>query len=599
MDLLDICEPEEQLVETSTDENNIAIGIDLGTTNSVVSYFDGSNTIIIGEIISSTIMIENNQIIIGSNKKNAFRSVKRLMGKNFDDIKHNQFLDKNIKADANGDLFITLDDINMTAEEISAHILIKLKNQAEEFFGHEISKAVITVPAYFDERAKNATKNAAKLANIEVLRLLNEPTAAAVSYGLDEQKLGTYIIYDLGGGTFDISIIKLFNGVFKVIATTGNSEFGGDDIDIEIAKYLSTKYNLTNKTTELKLIAKKIKEELSNQLQISLDFEEKSLSLTQDELISICTPLFKQSFKLLDQCIFDAQIEESEIKGLVMVGGSTKMPLLNILLKKYYDFEIFNHINPDEIVANGAAIQAYNLTHKTNNLLIDILPLSLGIETMGGIFEKIVAKNTIIPCSISKEFTTYKNGQQKMLIHILQGERDLVKDCRSLAKIILHDIKPALAGQAKIKISFNIDSDGLLTVEALNADNNQTYSTEIKPSFGLSNDVVTKMIEESYQFAKQDIEDKRLLQSRIDADKLLLHMIDIIKQDADLFIDNEEREITNAINILQASMQNDNYDDIENNLIALNKIAENFIDRRTNFHLKNQLLSREISDFDN
>lgn len=467
--LLQIHEPGETPLPHENDE---AVGIDLGTTNSLVAISRGEKPEIIKGILPSIVTVNGKQI----------SSIKRKM---------------NMPAQLVE---------GKTPVEISAEILKTLKATAEDALGKEIKKAVITVPAYFDDTQRTATKDAARLAGLEVLRLINEPTAAALAYGLDNGSEGVYAIYDLGGGTFDISILEMQNGVFQVLATGGDTELGGDDFDELIGK--------PN--------ARKIKEALSS----NNEYE----GFTRTEFEKLIAPLVDKTIKICASTLKDAGLNKSQIKGVVLVGGSTRVPLVQKKLEEFFGKKPLSNINPDEAVALGAAIQAEALTKGSNNLLLDVIPLSLGLETMHDIVEKIIYRNTPIPCTYAQEFTTFQNNQTGMIFHIVQGEREKVRDCRSLAKFELKGIPAMPAGAAKVRVVFTVDADGLLTVSAHEMATGIRQEIIVKPSYGLDEKDIERMIIESMQHGKEDMQARLLQESKLEAERLLVSLVPALKK---------------------------------------------------------------------
>lgn len=528
MQLLQISEPEEKI---ENNKNEYAIGIDLGTTNSVVACVINGKAEALGPIMPSVY--------------NDIRSIKRLMGTS-----------EKIK--------------DLTPIEISSYILKALKKQAEDILKDKITKAVITVPAHFNDTAKNATKLAAKLSGLEVLRLINEPTAAAVAYGLDNTAEGIYLIYDLGGGTFDVSVLNMQKGIFQVLATGGDSEFGGDDIDTKIMQHLNAS------STDL-LLCREAKEYLSSADHWNRDKH----SLTKQKLEEISSPLIAKTIEICLEVITNANIKPSEINEVILVGGSTRMPLVKQMIANSIKKPLDN-IDPDLVVADGAAIQAHNLIHGANHLLLDVTSLSIGLEIMGGMNEKIINKNSTVPASVTKYFTTHADEQTGMVIHVVQGEREMIKDCRSLAKFELKGIPPMKAASAKVAITFNVDADGLLTVSAIEETTGIMQHIEIKPTFGLSEEEVEKMIIESYENASQDIESKQIAENIFQAKNDIININKAIKEDSSLLSENEKNDIIHLIKGVEAVINSNDLSKIESAFEKLKSIASPFLQNRLN-----------------
>jgi molecular chaperone HscA len=571
MRLFDSNEPSQ----STASKERIAIGIDLGTTNSLVAYSKNSDPKILSwsgkKILPSIVSFLPDQIIsVGelSLTENVIniRSIKRLMGKSYNDVR-GQFTYCPLISHDNNDIRFIINEKEYSPVQISAEILKKLKNIAEDALQQEVSDAVITVPAYFDDAARNATKDAARLAGLNVLRLLNEPTAAALAYNLDKQKEGVYLIYDLGGGTFDISILKMQKGLFQVLGTSGDTHLGGDDFDLAIFNYFLQSYDFgENLTTQFQQrildISRKAKEILSTEhlFETHITFHGNLFKITLD------FPTFENLIKdFIDRTIFIAKellvsCDIQDINGIVLVGGSTRIPLIKKALKHHFDAQIFTDLNPDEIVALGASLQADALTYGSENLLLDVTPLSLGLEVMGGIIEKVINRNTPIPISITQEFTTFQDGQDGMQFHILQGERELAKDCKSLAYFELEGIPPLKAGIPKIKVNFAIDANGILTVSAFEEKTGISQKVQINPSYGLKPADVAKLLHEAMLYAKQDRQSRLLLQARSEA-KRYIHEIEaaLIGEREFLpkdYIEELKKQLQNLKNIIEKEERN-------------------------------------------
>ena len=522
MPLLQITDPTEEI---SNNHGKKAIGIDFGTSNSLVSYLDSNEIKIIGDengnkITPSIIALDKNgKILIGNEAKNGtniISSIKRIIGKKLEEIHNKDQLPFAIFEEEHL-VKIKFGKINLTATEIAAKIIHKLKIIAENYFQEEISETVITVPAYFNEKSKSEIKKAAKIAGLNVLRLLNEPTAAALAYGLDNNSKGTYLIYDLGGGTFDISILQLTKGIFRVLGVSGDSDLGGDDFDKLIYSKIIKDLQLTNltqnQTLEIRKISKKIKENFINSNKviknITISDQNYNFSLTLKEFKELSKDLINKTISLTKNLIKDLELKNTDIDSIILVGGSTKLPLIYQKLSETFgEKKLFTNLNPDEIVAMGSAIQAHSLTFGSNNLLLDVVPLSVGLETMGGIVEKIIYRNSPIPITKSKEFTTYADGQTGMKFHIVQGERELAKDCISLINFEIKNLPKKESGQIKVRVDFTIDADGLLTILAFEQESGQEKKVEINWSNELDEKKIKQALLDANKNAKSDIKDR-------------------------------------------------------------------------------------------
>ena len=617
MALLQISEPGKS---TMPHEHRHAVGIDLGTTNSLVaSVISGTASILEQKnkerLLPSVVNYSSTNTLVGSEAKelqinnphNTISSVKRLIGKNLSDI-DTKYYSLDLKGD-DSVIEIQTDQGVKNPVEVSSDILKKLKETAEESLGNELYGAVITVPAYFDDAQRQATKDSAKLAGINVLRLINEPTAAAVAYGLDQNKEGNFVIFDLGGGTFDVSILNLSKGIFEVQATHGDANLGGDDYDQVIFEWLckTNKINVTSSKIKQKIFAlsREIKEVLTNKdsIKIKETVDEKiniQCELSQQEFEEITKDLTKKTVDSTRQALHDAGLSISEIQGVVMVGGSTRMPCIQSAVKDFFKQPLLNNLNPDEVVALGAAQQANILAGNTNDslLLLDVTPLSLGIETMGDIVERIIPRNSTLPVSMGQAFTTYKDGQTAMIIHVVQGERDLVKDCRSLAQFTLKGIPPLVAGAAKILVTFQVDADGLLSVSAKELSTGIQSAIEVKPSYGLSDEKIKKMLEDSFNLANEDKESRALSEVKIEGSQLLEMIENAIKEDPDLLKDTELTLLQKNLGELKKSLESSNRDHIEELTKQLNESSQSFAAKRMDRSIHKALTGKSINSLE-
>ncbi len=617
MALLQISEPG---ASPNPHQRRIAVGIDLGTTHSLVASVrngvaeclpDGQGRAILPSVVR---YLDAQRRQIGfdalenqvNDPGNTIASVKRLMGRGLVDVAHSEKLPYAL-VDEPGMVKVRTIAGDKSPVEVSGEILATLRFRAEDTFNDDIFGAVITVPAYFDDAQRQATKDAAQLAGLNVLRLINEPTAAAIAYGLDNASEGVYAVYDLGGGTFDISILRLSAGVFEVLAAGGDSALGGDDYDRALADWLLVEAGLTIDSMEdqarLLAHARQCKEALSAEEIVTAEVELSAgsidLSLNREQFEAATAALTQRTVQAIKKALRDAKLAKDDIKGVVMVGGSTRMPQVRRAVGEFFGQEPLINLNPDEVVALGAAIQANQLAGNNPGgdlLLLDVIPLSLGIETMGGLVERIVPRNQTIPTAMAQDFTTYKDGQTALALHVVQGERDLVADCRSLARFELRGIPPMAAGVARIRVTFTVDADGLLNVGAKEQVSGVEARIDVKPSYGLTDDQIAQMLKDSFSTAQQDMQARALVEARVDADRLLLATRSALAVDGALLDTAERAQIDAAMALSEASLASTDAAHIEAVSKALGQVTEAFAAARMNHSIAQALAGKNIAN---
>jgi molecular chaperone HscA len=620
MALLQIAEPGES---AAPHQHRLAAGIDLGTTNSLVATVRSGMAVVLGDtqgrsLLPSVVHYDDgdNGVDVGFtaqvrqsiDPKNTIVSVKRFMGRGLKDIAHVESMPYDF-VEAEGMVKLRTAAGVKSPVEVSADILKALRARAEASLGGELTGVVITVPAYFDDAQRQATKDAARLAGLNVLRLLNEPTAAAIAYGLDNSSEGIFAVYDLGGGTFDISILQLTKGVFQVLATGGDSALGGDDFDQRVFCWIIEKAKLAPLSAQdarlLLTHAREAKEYLTSHGEAPITVrlgsgEYVDLKITTEIFTDISRNLVQKTLAATRKALRDARLAPEDIKGVVMVGGSTRMPQIQHAVGEHFKREPLNNLDPDKVVALGAAIQANllagNRAAGDDWLLLDVIPLSLGLETMGGLVEKVIPRNATIPTAKAQEFTTFKDGQTAMSVHVVQGERELVSDCRSLARFELRGIPPMVAGAARIRVTFQVDADGLLAVAAREQTTGAETRIEVKPSYGLSDDEITSMLRDSFNHAADDAMRRALREAQVESQRLVEAVQVALSEDAALLSESEKKHIEALVARLQSVIMGDDRRAIDDAMNALNKGSEEFAARRMNQSVHRALAGKKVAE---
>lgn len=610
MQLIEIKEPNIAAAET---DEEIAVGIDFGTTNSLVAISRGQQPQIIvdqggGELIPSVISWHDKGFVVGNRALKHIYSIKRLLGKSKSEVINTPALVaivKDIIDQGSESLKLKIGGQSLTVPEIAAEIFKHLKKRAIKEIPDFSGKVVVTVPAYFDDAARGEVMLAAKIAGFQVLRLISEPTAAAYAYGLNKNKQGCYLVYDLGGGTFDVSVLNMQQGILQVIATAGDNMLGGDDIDLLVANYFQDKYK-KNFSNELLQLARQAKEALTDKNEFSGELDGNIHTMDYPAFAELITPLLNRTVNFVKEAL--AAAHNPKLDGIILVGGSTRIPLIGKMLKEQFNVNIHTDVDPDKVVAFGAALQAENLTTKhSGSLLIDVVPLSIGMELYGGLLERVILRNSPIPVAVTKEFTTYADNQTAMQFHIVQGEREMVKDCRSLARFELTNIPPLKAGMARIEVTFAIDADGILSVSALEKQTGRSQTVVVKPTYGLDTDEVNRILENAYKNAVEDYEQRVLQESITAAESLIYNLKSLIGNTENILqkannADNnakfaDTKIIEQAIEDLNKALKSENLEIIVRKTKMLEEVSGDFVSGSVDLVVADMVSGKHISEF--
>ncbi|HCH49702.1 MAG TPA: Fe-S protein assembly chaperone HscA [Proteus sp.] len=615
MSLLQISEPGQT---PAPHQRRLAAGIDLGTTHSLVATVRSGQAEALSDnegryLLPSVVQYQVDNINVGWKAKkeaekdpaNTISSIKRMLGRSLSDVTSRYpNLPYHFHDNENGLPLIKTSVGIVDPIQVSSEILKALAERAVQSLGGELDGVVVTVPAYFDDAQRQGTKEAARRAGLHVLRLLNEPTAAAIAYGLDSGKEGTIVVYDLGGGTFDISVLRLTKGVFEVLATGGDTALGGDDFDMMLADWIRDRAGFGHQKDailqrQLIDIASETKIALSDNDVVDISINGWKGEITRAEFETLIQPLVKRTLLSVRRALKDADIEIDDVLEVVMVGGSTRVPLVRQMVGDYFKREPLTSIDPDKVVAIGASIQADILVGNkpdSDMLLLDVIPLSLGLETMGGLVEKVIPRNTTIPVARAQEFTTFKDGQTAMSVHVVQGEREMVSDCRSLARFTLRGIPPMAAGGAHIRVTFQVDADGLLSVSAMEKSTGVEASVQVKPSYGLSDTEIAKMIQSSMENAQEDLQARRLAEQKVEAARVLESLTAALEEDAHLLSEDEKTAIDKIVDTLIESVEGTDPVAIENAIKQLDKQTQDFAARRMDSSIRQALAGHSVDE---